>query len=220
MRKQPCLTAFEQQMASIQLSQNISQVRRGMVLVSIATVPDIHTGYAFEAKIDILPACSIEEHSQPIVYVDSTRQSAHILQLKPNGKLMENTTGIGIFSFVHRPEYIRNNRRIIIRSSSGPIAIGIILRLLDTSDEPLIPVSLTKAKKKKYENKKKSIKNYLSKWNLKNLKKGGGEGGGSDDVFSTENEMSVGSNESSKDDRGSILAIMELEKIFSKSIEN
>eukprot|EP01084_Bolivina_argentea_P171252 296691_1 len=123
-----------------------------------------------EADIDVLNNCTLSENSQPIIHIENIRQSAHILHLHTanNLPLKHGQKGTAVFTFLHYPEFIHVASKIIIRKSHGPIAIGKVVKLLDTPNEPLVPLqTLTKPHRKRIsKHNTHHFHRYLAKWNL------------------------------------------------------
>jgi len=175
-RRRDCSYAFEGQMASLHLAEIASkrELRRGMVLVDAAKCATAaHTCFSFEAHIDVLHACSLQENSQPILHIENIRQSAHILHLHCADHILRHgQNGCGVFTFLHSPEFIRCGMKIIIRKSHGPIAIGRVTKLLDSAEKPLVqPLnSLQKPQRlRTCKHKAKMFKSYLAKWKLEHM---------------------------------------------------
>ena len=71
--------------------------------------------YCFEAEMDVLYGCNLRRGSQPVAHIGSTRQSIHILELKPRATLLSGESGFACLVFCHRPEYITIGQKIILR---------------------------------------------------------------------------------------------------------
>eukprot|EP01084_Bolivina_argentea_P278374 475533_1 len=177
-RRKDVSYTFSGQMASVCLSEinSKNEIRRGMVLLNKNINKHLNTCYSFEAHIDVLNNMSLRENSQPIIHIENIRQSAHILHLHSNDNIIntlsEGQNGVAVFTFLHYPEYITCGMKVIIRKSHGPIAIGIVTKILDSCDKPLVPLnSLQKPHRLRTSKSKTNFKHYLLKWNLEKKNK-------------------------------------------------
>jgi len=105
-----------------------SQIRKGMVLTSYENNPK--ASWCFEAQIVVLHhQTTIKKNYQPVIQCMTVRQSAKIVNICNREVLRTGDKSTVRFQFMHRPEYIKEGMRIILREGSCK-AIGVISKVI------------------------------------------------------------------------------------------
>ncbi|PSN51832.1 GTP-binding protein 2 [Blattella germanica] len=112
--KAPCRVVRASQSASLGLSQEVSGLRNGMVLLSPETNPC--GSLFFQAAVIVLfHATAIYPGFQTTVHIGNIRQTAVIEGIMATGGIHTNDRASVVFRFVRHPEYVKVGMRLLFR---------------------------------------------------------------------------------------------------------
>lgn len=112
----PCRLVRATQSAALAIEVNVSEVRRGMVLIDPRS-NHIQATMCFKATVNLLyHPTQIQEGFRTTVHVGNVRQTAVIRSIQPLQKIsMNNDKANVVFNFIRYPEYIKTGARLLFR---------------------------------------------------------------------------------------------------------
>ncbi|KAK7582355.1 hypothetical protein V9T40_013800 [Parthenolecanium corni] len=112
--KVPCKSVRASQSASVQLSESVDCVRKGMVLLGLGK--DLIATRFFQATISVLfHATTIYPGFQTTIHIGNVRQTAIMIGIMTTEGIHTNDKASVLFRFTRHPEYVTVGMRLLFR---------------------------------------------------------------------------------------------------------